>query len=128
MYLEWYIPPGTYKIPDDTRYMGVAVRTEIFNPNDKEELALVHKLQDQFVIKVKNSAPFPEPKWDMQSLDAMRAQYEKDGAKYDNWDGMQGPRGKVNEETRHIAAATAWGLFPEKQAWGQVLRYNIFWG
>ena len=27
-----------------------------------------------------------------------------------------GPRGQVNEETRHLAAAGAWGLFPEKDA------------
>jgi hypothetical protein len=29
---------------------------------------------------------------------------------------MQGPRGKVDEKTRHIAAAAAWGLFPEEDA------------
>jgi hypothetical protein len=27
-----------------------------------------------------------------------------------------GPRGEVNEKTRHLAAAGAWGLFPEKDA------------
>lgn len=35
---------------------------------------------------------------------------------------MQGPRGKVNEDTRHIAAAAAWGLFPEWDA--TYLNYN----
>ena len=29
---------------------------------------------------------------------------------------MMGPRGKVDETTRHIAAAAAWGLFPEWDA------------
>ncbi len=29
---------------------------------------------------------------------------------------MMGKRGEVDEETRHIAAAAAWGLFPEKDA------------
>ena len=29
---------------------------------------------------------------------------------------MMGPRGTVDEATRHIAAAAAWGLFPEKDA------------
>ena len=29
---------------------------------------------------------------------------------------MMGPRGKVDEKTRHIAAAAAWGLFPESDA------------
>ena len=35
---------------------------------------------------------------------------------------MQGPRDKVNEKTRHIAAAAAWGLFPEWDA--TYLNYN----
>jgi hypothetical protein len=29
---------------------------------------------------------------------------------------MMGPRGSVDEATRHLAAAAAWGLFPEKDA------------
>ena len=29
---------------------------------------------------------------------------------------MMGPRGQVDEKTRHIAAAAAWGLFPERDA------------
>ena len=29
---------------------------------------------------------------------------------------MMGPRGKVDEKTRHIAAAAGWGLFPEWDA------------
>ena len=29
---------------------------------------------------------------------------------------MMGPRGRVDEATRHIAAAAAWGLFPEQDA------------
>jgi hypothetical protein len=29
---------------------------------------------------------------------------------------MMGPRGKADEKTRHIAAAAAWGLFPEWDA------------
>jgi hypothetical protein len=29
---------------------------------------------------------------------------------------MMGPRGRVDEKTRHVAAAAAWGLFPEWDA------------
>jgi hypothetical protein len=46
----------------------------------------------------------------------MRRKYEKDSAQYSSWKGMMGPRGKVDETTRHIAAAAAWGLFPEWDA------------
>jgi hypothetical protein len=35
---------------------------------------------------------------------------------------MMGPRGTVNEQTRHLAAATMWGLNPEKDA--AYLNYN----
>jgi len=47
---------------------------------------------------------------------ALMEKYEKDSAAYSSWKGMMGPRGKVDEKTRHIAAATAWGLFPEWDA------------
>jgi hypothetical protein len=52
----------------------------------------------------------------MDSLKALTAEYERDSAKYSSWKGMMGPRGKVDEEIRHIAAAAAWGLFPEWDA------------
>jgi hypothetical protein len=83
---------------------------------DPDEIALVNKLQDQFVIKSNSADPLPASKWDSESLKALTAQYEKDSAQYSSWKGMQGPRGKVDEKTRHIAAAAAWGLFPEWDA------------
>jgi hypothetical protein len=49
-------------------------------------------------------------------LKALTGQYGKEGASYNSWKGMMGPRGTVNEKTRHIAAAAAWGLNPEKDA------------
>ena len=54
--------------------------------------------------------------WDLASLKALTEQYEKDSAQYSSWKGMMGPRGKVDEKTRHIAAAAAWGLNPEWDA------------
>jgi hypothetical protein len=124
---DHYVPfviyeSGTHQLPRDTKYIGVGIRIQLFNPDDAEELALVNALQDQFVIKANSSDEIPAFKWDIESLDALRAQYEKDSAQYESWAGMQGPRGKVNEKTRHIAAAAAWGLFPEKDA--AYLNYN----
>ncbi len=118
---DHYVPvvfyeAGIHKLPQDTRYLGVAVRIQLFNPNDPEEIKLVNKLQDQFIIKASSADPFPPFKWDKVSLDALRAQYERDAADYTSWNGMQGPRGKVDEKIRHLAAAAVWGLFPEWDA------------
>jgi hypothetical protein len=107
---------GTHELPKDTKYLGLGIRIQVFNPKDPDEIALVNKLQDQFVIKANSADLLPEFKWDLQSLKTLTAQYEKDSAQYSSWKGMQGPRGKVDEKTRHIAAAAAWGLFPEWDA------------
>ena len=56
--------PGVHPLPKDTKYLGVGVRIQVFNPKDAEEVALVNKLQDQFVIKAGSSDPLPEFKWD----------------------------------------------------------------
>ena len=124
---DHYVPvvfyePGVHQVPADTRYMFAAIRIQVFNPDDSAEIALVNALQDQFVITANSAEPFASPAWDKASLDALRAQYEKDSAAYPSWAGMEGPRGTVNEETRHIAAAAAWGLFPEGDA--TYLNYN----
>ena len=96
--------------------MGVGVRIQVFKPEDADEISIVNKLQDQFIIKANSADPLPEFKWDLQSLQALTAQYEEDGAQYSSYKGQMGPRGKVNEKTRHIAAAAGWGLFPEWDA------------
>ena len=49
----------------------------MFNPKDTNEVALVNKLQDQFVIKANSADPLPVFKWDSASLKAVTAQYER---------------------------------------------------
>jgi hypothetical protein len=108
---------GTHELPGDTQYLGVGVRIQVFNPQDEDEVALINELQDQFVIQAKSADPFAKPEWDQQSLNALRADYEKEFQKFAKYPSdWQGPRGKVNEQTRHLAAAGAWGLFPEWDA------------
>lgn len=107
---------GTHELPKGTKYLGLGIRIQVVNPKDPGEIAFVNKLQDQFVITANSVEPLPEFQWNLPSLKTFTAQYEKDSAQYSSWKGMQGPRGKVNEKTRHIAAAAAWGLFPEWDA------------
>jgi len=107
---------GTHELPKDTRYLGVGVRIKVFNPEDEEEIAVINELQDQFVIEAGSQDVPPPLRWDLASLKTLTEQYEKEGAVYTSYKGMMGPRGKVDEQTRHIAAAAAWGLFPEWDA------------
>ncbi|MCP9930339.1 DUF1254 domain-containing protein [Cyanobium sp. AMD-g] len=111
-----YYAPGTYDLPQDTKYLAVIVRTQVLNPKDDADIELANKLQDAVVIKANSADPLPPMQWDAASLKALTEQYEKDSAQYKSWKGMMGPRGKVDEKTRHIAAAAAWGLNPEWDA------------
>jgi hypothetical protein len=94
----------------------VGVRIQLFNPKNADEVALLNKLQDQFIIKANSADPLPPFKWDRESLTALTEKYEKQAAENGSYKGMMGPRGKVDENTRHLAAAAAWGLFPEGDA------------
>jgi len=107
---------GTHELPRGTQYLGLGVRIQVFNPKDEDEIALINKLQDQFIIKANSAEPLPEFTWDIESLQALTDQYEKEFAQYSSFKGMMGPRGQVDEKTRHIAAAGGWGLFPEWDA------------
>lgn len=107
---------GRHELPTHTKYLGVGVRIKVFNPNDKDEINLVNQLQDQFRIEAASADSLPPFPWDLHSLQALTNLYEKESAQFNSWKGMMGPRGKVDETTRHIAAAAAWGLFPEWDA------------
>ena len=53
----------------------------------------------------------------MASLKTLTEKYEKEAQQLENYNGMQGPRGElVKGNSRHLAAAGGWGLFPEKDA------------
>ena len=108
--------PGTYDLPRDTKHVGIIVRTQVFDPKDKAEIARVNQVQDTLVIKANSADPLPPMRWDISSLDALKKQYEKDSKQFKSYKGMMGRRGKVDEKTRHIAAAAAWGLNPDEDA------------
>ncbi|WP_235083169.1 DUF1254 domain-containing protein [Chlorogloeopsis fritschii PCC 9212] len=108
---------GTHELPQDTKYLCLLVRIHLYNPDDPSDIALVNKLQDQFVIRAASADPFPELKWDKKSHEELTKQFNAEFAKYDKYpDDWMGPRGQVNEKTRHLACAGAWGLFPNKDA------------
>lgn len=108
--------PGTHTVKGDTRFLYVIVRIQLKDPASEQDVALVNSLQDQFKVTSKTGGDFPGFLWDRKSLDALRSEYEQGSKKFDSWAGMMGKRGEVNEETRHYAAAAAWGLLPEYEA------------
>ncbi|MEM6481990.1 MAG: DUF1254 domain-containing protein [Pseudomonadota bacterium] len=112
-----FYEPGTYQVPDDTKYVSLIMRIQIMDPSDTSDLALVNKMQNAFVIEASSHDLFPQPDWDVASMLALRAEYEQAFQHFSQYEpDWMGPRGEVNEETRHLAVAGAWGLFPEKDA------------
>ena len=108
---------GTHELPQDTKYLAINVRIQLLLPDDPADIALVNQLQDQFVIQANSADPFPEPKWDNESLAALTAEYNAEFAKFDLYpDGWMGKRGEADDATRHLGCAGAWGLFPNKDA------------
>ena len=125
---DHYVPaviydPGTHELPDDTKYIAVGVRIQLFDPSDRDEISMVNRLQDRITLEAGSADPFTPPPWDQESLDALRNEYESEFAAVDRYpDGWQGARGSVDEGTRHLAAAGAWGLFPNRDA--TYINYN----
>ena len=112
-----FYTPGVHQLPQKTKYLATVVRIQLLHADDPADVALVNKLQDQFVITAGSAAPLLPPKWDKGSLDALTATYNKDFGKYDKYpDGFMGPRGQPDEKMRHLAVAGAWGLLPNKDA------------
>lgn len=112
-----YYEPGTYALPDDTKYIAVVQRIQVMDPADPADLAIVNDMQNRFVIEAASHDLFPEPEWDVESMLALRAEYEREFQKFAQYEpDWMGPRGEVNNETRHLAVAGAWGLFPERDA------------
>jgi hypothetical protein len=111
-----FYAPGTYPLPQDTKYLAVLVRTQLFNPKDPAEIAEVNRLQDSVLVKAASGDPLPPQRWDQASLKALTQRYEQEAKAYPSYKGMMGPRGTVDEGTRHLAAAAGWGLNPEVDA------------
>ncbi|MEX0274830.1 MAG: DUF1214 domain-containing protein [Flavobacteriaceae bacterium] len=108
--------PGNYSVKGNTKFLYVIIRIQVYNAMDSEEIKMVNGLQDRFIVESISAEEFPVFKWNRSQLDSLRTVYNTESEKYTSWEGMMGKRGHVNGKTRHIAAAAAWGLLPEKEA------------
>ena len=111
-----FYDPGAHAIKSDTRYVLVAVRIQLFHPDDAKEVAEVNALQDQLRVEAASAEPFVKPDWDPESLKALTAQYAIEAKALSSFKGLMGPRGTVDESKRHLAAAAGWGLNPDEDA------------
>jgi hypothetical protein len=98
-----------------TRYTMVAIRT-LVNPDDPEDLAEVHALQDAVRIEQKARGAFEPPSWDPVSQKTVRDALLALGGTLPDSRKMFGARGAVDPVRHLIGAATAWGGNPEQDA------------
>jgi len=111
--------PGLYTLTKDgvgTRYILAAIRT-LVDPNDAQDLAAVHALQD--AIKVDQPGgpgAFAFPRWDPVSQKKTRDALLALAADLPDTKGMFGARGQVDPVRHLIGRASAWGGNPEKDA------------
>ncbi|WP_401001113.1 DUF1214 domain-containing protein [Agromyces sp. GXQ0307] len=109
--------PGWHEITSPTRYCAAVPRVELHDMRDEDEIAYVAGILGQFKIDANSAETFAPEDWDWDSMFALRAQYEQEFRTYTQYpSGWMGRRGEVDEETRHLAVAGAWGLFPEQEA------------
>jgi hypothetical protein len=108
--------PGTHRLPTDTQYVQLVVRTQLLRPDDPDDVARANALQDRVTLTAARADPLPPSRWDPVTLKALTERYELESARYPSFRGMMGARGTVDESTRHIAAAAGWGLLPDEHA------------
>jgi hypothetical protein len=106
-----FYDPGKHTIQSDTKYGLVAVRIQLFNPNDPAEAALVNALQDHLVVEAGSADPMPPMQWEPESLKALTREYAEEAKKLAGFRGLMGPRGTVDEARRHPA-----GLGPQSRS------------
>lgn len=118
---DHYMPPviytaGEHKLPQNTKYVYAAIRIQVLNPKDADEMAMLKQWQDRFVISARSAEPFPPLLWDTQSLKTLDDRYQKESQQLISYAAGFGPRGKVDDKVFNAAVAGDWGGFPRQDA------------
>ncbi|MGC2080995.1 MAG: DUF1254 domain-containing protein [Xanthobacteraceae bacterium] len=98
-----------------TRYVIAAVRT-LVDPNDPKDVQEAHALQDAIKISQNTPGRFEVPNWDQASQKKLRDALLVLASTMPDTKGAFGARGQVDPVRHLIAAASAWGGNPEKDA------------
>lgn len=99
-----------------TRYVAVALRTLLLNPDDPKDIAEVHQLQDAVKVEQANPGTFEIPNWDQASQGKIREALLVLGASLPDSKNMFGTKDKVDPVRFLIGSAMAWGGNPETEA------------
>jgi hypothetical protein len=108
--------PGTHALPADSGHVFAAIRIQLYNPNDPDEIARVNAWQDELVIAAAADRPFVPGSWDKASLDAVRVDLEAGSRRFPNMEKAMLPRGEADAEQHLYGAACCWGLLPATEA------------
>jgi hypothetical protein len=92
-----------------TRYGMFAVRTFV-DPNDPDDLARVHALQDAIAVRQASAGSYKVPDWDQASRQKLADALSVLGATMTDWSGAAGVPGEVDPIRHLIVSATGWGL------------------
>jgi hypothetical protein len=97
----------------DTRYVATLVRT-LVDPNDRNDIAAVHRLQD--ALRVEQAAPgeFEVPAWDPTTHNEIRSALLVLGKSVPDTRRMFGPQTEVDPVRHLIGTALAWGGCPDR--------------
>ncbi len=98
-----------------TRYVLLASRI-LVNPNDAQDVAAVHALQDQMTLSQDQPGTFVIPDWDPVSQKKVRDALVLLNATVPDTKGMFGTEETTEPVRRLIGSAAAWGGNPEQDA------------
>jgi hypothetical protein len=111
--------PGSYTFTREgvgTRYVMLAFRI-LVNPDDPEDLAKVHALQDAIGTEQPGGpGSFEVPKYDKASQDEVREALLKLASMLPDVSHAFGAKGSVDPVRRLVCTAAAWGGNPDKEA------------
>lgn len=108
--------PGVHKVKADTDFVYIILRIEVFDAMSGEDIAIVNQLQDEYKITSGSHDAFVFPKWNLDELAELTAQYAKDAMSLESYKGLMGTKGHVDEVDRPLVVASGWGLLPETEA------------
>lgn len=120
---DHYVPEvvygaGSYTVNKDkvgTRYALVAIRT-LVDPNDPDDVAKVHALQDAIKVEQANVGSFEMPNWDAASQKKVRDALLILQSTLPDFRGAFGKKGEVDPVRHLLASAAAWGGNPDRDA------------
>lgn len=110
--------PGTFEIASQTEFTGIAVRTQV-DASNPDDVKYVNQLQDKVLVKwpdgVKPKEYQPRT-WDIESLEALRAEYQKKAGALPNLNATSGAHGTLDPELQKMGVSVALGLLPPEHA------------